>query len=1611
MVGLAGSNFLMAQTFTVTTTNHGTLWTDAVCSGTPQATETLQPGSLAEALYQANRGLVNRIEFNLPANSTITMHTLYNKLCANNVVIDGTGAPNLTIAAPNTWSPGFIVTGTGNTIENINWTTNATQSSSLSIEGDNNIVKNCGFLNGNIWLGTVNPAKAVNGTTFDNCSINNGNLEVVGDNNTISGCTVSGNLVFGNVYLWKTLNNPIGKADFNVVENTTVGSPTATSRLIYFGEDNSADNVDLQGRGVLIQGSRNTIKNSDIVVVSNPQDDANQNLNGVLSRAAIEVTTNSSENVIESNTISATFSPINQTNNISGINVLANSITNQINDNTVTGFFNGIEIRQSTTNQITGNTVSQTVNHGILAWDSSNNNTITGNKTFENGFSGIDINGSTGNTISGNMSWDNTYNGIALEQGAQQNSISGNYVYSNATGIITYIASNNFIDGNFIGQDENGVLNGNSDWGIAIDQGSSNQVGTTSGNLIIGNGNGIQINASNSNIVVNNQIGNGNTTETGLENNGPGIHLIGGSIGNYIGRPGQANLIINSKSAAIVVDGTSTNNNNIRGNVTYGNTGKGIDHENNGNKDYGMGILTVNSAEPDANKISGKAVTAGDTVDIYLVDEPAHLACSATDASVTASPEAQGAQWIDFVLATTNSDGEVVWEYDLTDADAVAAGLTKDNAIVTATNPSSGRTSEFSTCEFDPPCTTPTSVNITVQGNDNSLCPDETRTLTANYSPAGGSFAFEWYKDGAIIAGETNNTLTVTDAGAGDYTVLVYDPIGKDICQTSSAAVTITVDNKPNTPLFADAGDICEGNDNVTLAVSNPSVDATYDWTGPTGTIKSGNSTSTITVDLSNETGSATYTVVATDENTTCSSEEATLTVDINELPEPNIDGDNSPLCSASGVVYTVTNANPNSTFKWFVPNGANIVGNATGSSITVDFGDQNGDITVIETTEKGCENATPASYSISLKSCGLKASFTSASDVCKGSGISFVNNSTGDNIVSYVWDFGTDATPATVTGIGPHEVSYSSTGTKTISLTITDDLGTTDTFTADIVVNELPDVSAISIDGNGGCEGTSGQFSVTPADPTNFDYSWTESTGGITSATNLPTIDVNFSIDGTTSVTITNKTTQCDASISKAYQVTKKVQLPELTTPSILCDNDYEVKKNNPYNFNLTSWNHKSTSVADWKIIDMNATPYDTLMVDTANGETSLEYGVEGIFIDNGFTGAQLITGENAEQIYQILVAVGDTSSCPTEIDTLKTTFVINRSHKYSFEIIKDTVCVGDDLLYGNEVYVDGKLTKHLDIPVAYIVGSPTTPKITDTENIFSWAHIQDTNRFAMYIDTIYRVDDGIDTFYVQEVQAGQVVLDTSHNYTYKQAWAFNHMLGDSIIMNARSQYFCYTDSSRFVDTLTNNIAKRPTGLASIVLDGQDPQIIRAELLDVDGNITLFDLHSDTLAMNLGLEIERQWYWKDAELDSFRVDGIVGSKTEKAEHKPLAIELTDYMLVNNNGYCVDTSKVQLFNYLAPWVPNVIAPGSGQYETLVIKNIENYPDAQIEIYNRWGNLVYEKTGYDNADGWDGTYNGKPLPVGTYFYIINFNKHDDVTEVQQQSGMKPITILR
>lgn len=86
-------------------------------------------------------------------------------------------------------------------------------------------------------------------------------------------------------------------------------------------------------------------------------------------------------------------------------------------------------------------------------------------------------------------------------------------------------------------------------------------------------------------------------------------------------------------------------------------------------------------------------------------------------------------------------------------------------------------------------------------------------------------------------------------------------------------------------------------------------------------------------------------------------------------------------------------------------------------------------------------------------------------------------------------------------------------------------------------------------------------------------------------------------------------------------------------------------------------------------------------------------------------------------------------------------------------------------------------------------------------------------------------------------------------------------------------------------------------------------------------------------------------------------------------------------------------------------IPTGFSPNSdGHNDTWQIDHIDLFPDSRVEVYNRWGELLFASDGYPTP--WDGTYNGELVPVGTYYYAIELN---DPRFPEPYTG--PLTVIR
>jgi gliding motility-associated-like protein len=98
--------------------------------------------------------------------------------------------------------------------------------------------------------------------------------------------------------------------------------------------------------------------------------------------------------------------------------------------------------------------------------------------------------------------------------------------------------------------------------------------------------------------------------------------------------------------------------------------------------------------------------------------------------------------------------------------------------------------------------------------------------------------------------------------------------------------------------------------------------------------------------------------------------------------------------------------------------------------------------------------------------------------------------------------------------------------------------------------------------------------------------------------------------------------------------------------------------------------------------------------------------------------------------------------------------------------------------------------------------------------------------------------------------------------------------------------------------------------------------------------------------------------------------------------------------LTTNAAGCDNLVTLNLIiNNSCLFMPNLFTPnGDGIHDIWLIDGLDLYPDVLVQVFNRWGQLLFESKGY--SDPWDGTYNGNALPIGAYYYMINLNNNTE-----------------
>ncbi len=98
---------------------------------------------------------------------------------------------------------------------------------------------------------------------------------------------------------------------------------------------------------------------------------------------------------------------------------------------------------------------------------------------------------------------------------------------------------------------------------------------------------------------------------------------------------------------------------------------------------------------------------------------------------------------------------------------------------------------------------------------------------------------------------------------------------------------------------------------------------------------------------------------------------------------------------------------------------------------------------------------------------------------------------------------------------------------------------------------------------------------------------------------------------------------------------------------------------------------------------------------------------------------------------------------------------------------------------------------------------------------------------------------------------------------------------------------------------------------------------------------------------------------------------------------------------VRDEKGCMVSKEIEIFA-LDIEIPNFFTPdGDGTNDTWYPRNIDDYPNISVSIFDRYQRLIVQYNG--NQSSWNGHYKNKLLPSGDYWYIVKLNKPDDDRE--------------
>lgn len=588
----------------------------------------------------------------------------------------------------------------------------------------------------------------------------------------------------------------------------------------------------------------------------------------------------------------------------------------------------------------------------------------------------------------------------------------------------------------------------------------------------------------------------------------------------------------------------------------------------------------------------------------------------------------------------------------------------------------------------------------------------------------------------------------------------------------------------------------------------------------------------------------------------------------------------------------------------------------------------------------------------------------------CQGLTVDFVNNSYGGT--NYEWNFGVPGITSDVSTAFQPSYTYPAPGAYQAMLVVNPGWPCTDTSYMDVIVNNQIVVSYASDDSL--CIfGNSFDFVAASTAPAGSNYTW-DFGPNATSPTTVGSVvnGVNFSITGYIPVTVTVENNSCVASYTDSVFI-----LPE-PTASIVLPPEYECN-------GLT---------VDFGNASTNSTIY------------AWDFGIAGTTTDvsTDFEPTFTFPGPGTYTVTLISSTSPICSSTTSETITLNDPILISFTSQDSMCITGNsfdfdaTVSGPVGTVYTWNFGPNASISNSNTIDVSNVVFNATGPILVTLTGTHEDCIETVTKEIYLYREpTInFTIQPGLQCapFNAQFINLSN--SETAAFYT----WDF----GDGTSSNDVNPSHLYNFVGNYPVTLTMQTVEgcianlnllqadivnvRPTPQAGFSLTPDYTDICNSTIAFIDESIGA-----------------NQWFY-------FYDDSTA---TSSGEASPNYTYLTDgghypMQIVTNQYGCKDTSMNYLFiEPFTLYAPNTFTPDGNQFNNQFVP-IAYLPVVswKMQIFSRWGNLVYETT--DLYEGWDGTEpDGKMAQDGTYIWKVTYVSCEPLAQEKIETGH--INLLR